>query len=213
TLAVFSVMGFSFSGAASNQGIIFTRLKPFDQRRGADHSAQAMLGRVTGRLLSIPGAIVVPFSPPSIPGLSRFGGFEFQVLDQTGADINALAGAAYAIMGAANRDPKLRGVFTAFTANDPQLQVTIDRQKALGGRAARNGNAGHAHAAGRHDLRVVRHLARGNEGRQPVDRDLRAGAAARLPHARRAVRKPGAAIHRPARRAAGGPRRAVGAVD
>ena len=90
-----------------------------------------MLGRVTGRLLSIPGAIVVPFSPPSIPGLSRFGGFEFQVLDQGGTDINALAGAAYGIMGAANRDPKLRGVFTAFTANDPQLQVTIDRQKAL----------------------------------------------------------------------------------
>jgi HAE1 family hydrophobic/amphiphilic exporter-1 len=131
TLAVFSVMGFSFSGAASNQGIIFCRLKPFDERRGAGHSAQAMLGRITGQLLSIPGAIVVPFSPPSIPGLSRFGGFEFQVLDQTGTDINALAGAAYGVMGAANRDPRLRGVFTAFTANDPQLQVTIDRQKAL----------------------------------------------------------------------------------
>ena len=40
----------------------------------------------------IPGAIVVAFPPPSIQGLSVFGGFQFEVLDQTGAtDINGLA--------------------------------------------------------------------------------------------------------------------------
>ena len=33
-LALFSVMGFSFSGAASNQGLMFARLKPFDERKG-----------------------------------------------------------------------------------------------------------------------------------------------------------------------------------
>ena len=33
-LAVFSVMGFSFSGAAPNQGIVFVRLKPFDATAG-----------------------------------------------------------------------------------------------------------------------------------------------------------------------------------
>src|SRR4029078_234682 len=79
-LAVFSVMGFSFSGAAPNQGIVFVRLKGFDDRKGAGHSAQAIIGRLTPKLMSIPGALVVSFSPPSIPGLSRFGGFEFQVL-------------------------------------------------------------------------------------------------------------------------------------
>ncbi|HEX5473823.1 MAG TPA: multidrug efflux RND transporter permease subunit [Vicinamibacterales bacterium] len=130
-LGVFSVMGFSFSGAAPNQGIIFASLKPFDERKGASHSAQAVLGRVTPQLLSIPGAIVIPFSPPAIPGLSRFGGFEFNLLDQTGTDITALASAAQGLVGAANRDPKLRGVFTAFTANDPQLLVSIDRGRAL----------------------------------------------------------------------------------
>ena len=54
---------------------------------------------------AIPGAIVVSFAPPSIPGLSRFGGFEFQVLDQTGTDINTLAGGAYGVMGAAAKSP------------------------------------------------------------------------------------------------------------
>jgi HAE1 family hydrophobic/amphiphilic exporter-1 len=130
-LALFSVMGFSFSGAASNQGIMFVRLKPFEERAGAEHSAQAVLGRISGPLFGIPGGIVVGFAPPSIPGLSRFGGFEFQVLDQTGTDIGALASATRAITQAGNQSPRLRGLISPFTANDPQLQVTIDRQRAL----------------------------------------------------------------------------------
>jgi hydrophobic/amphiphilic exporter-1 (mainly G- bacteria), HAE1 family len=130
-LGVFSVMGFSFSGAAPNQGIVFASLKPFDQRKGAAHSSQAVVGRVLPKLLAIPGATIVSIAPAAIPGLSRFGGFEFQVLDQTGRDINTLAGGAYAVMGAANKSPLLQGVFTQFTANDPQLVVSIDRQRAL----------------------------------------------------------------------------------
>jgi hydrophobic/amphiphilic exporter-1 (mainly G- bacteria), HAE1 family len=130
-MALFSVMGFSFGGAASNTGIMFARLKPFEERVGAEHSVQAVLGRLSGQLFAIPGAIIVGFPPPAIPGLSRFGGFEFQVLDQTGTDIGNLAQATQAIAAAGNRSPKLRGLFSPFTANDPQLQVTIDRQRAL----------------------------------------------------------------------------------
>src|SRR4051794_36421371 len=77
-LALFAVTGFSFSGASSNTGLMFARLKPFSERKGPSHSLQAITGRITGPLFSIPGAIVVAFTPPSIPGLSRFGGFEFQ---------------------------------------------------------------------------------------------------------------------------------------
>ena len=130
-LALFSVMGFSFSGAAPNQGLMFARLKPFDERPGDSHSLQAVLGRVGGQLFGIPGAIVVGFQPPSIPGLSRFGGFEFQVLDQAGTDITQLASGTRSLVGAAMQSPKLRGLFSPFTANDPQLQVTINRQRAL----------------------------------------------------------------------------------
>jgi hydrophobic/amphiphilic exporter-1 (mainly G- bacteria), HAE1 family len=130
-LALFSVMGFSFSGAAPNQGIMFARLKPFEDRPGSDHGLPAVLGRLRGPLFGLPGAIVVPFTPPSIPGLSRFGGFEFQVLDQAGSDIGELARATQSIVAAASQSPRVRGLFSPFTANDPQLQVTIDRERAL----------------------------------------------------------------------------------
>jgi len=131
-LALFSVMGFSFAGAAPNQGMMFVRLKPLEERPGAAHAVRAIQGRLAGQLFAIPGGIVVAFTPPSIPGLSRFGGFEFQVLDQTGTDIANLGSAAQAVVMAGNRSPKLRPpLFSTFTANDPQLQVTIDRQRAL----------------------------------------------------------------------------------
>jgi HAE1 family hydrophobic/amphiphilic exporter-1 len=130
-LATFSVMGFSFSGAASNTGIMFVRLKPYAMRRGSDHVLAAVLRRVSGPLFSIPGALVISFTPPAIPGLSRFGGFEFQVLDQTGTSIDTLAQGVQAIVAAGNRSPKVRGLFSSFTANDPQMLVTIDRERAL----------------------------------------------------------------------------------
>ena len=53
--AAFSVMGFSFSGAAPNNGMIFTRLKPYDERRGRTQSLDAVLGRVRGPLSGDPG--------------------------------------------------------------------------------------------------------------------------------------------------------------
>jgi HAE1 family hydrophobic/amphiphilic exporter-1 len=110
---------------------MFVRLKPYAQRKGADHALPAVLGRVGGPLFSIPGAIVAGFTPPAIPGLSRFGGFEFQILDQTGTNIETLAQGTQAVAAAGNQSPKLRGLFSSFTANDPQIQVTIDRQRAL----------------------------------------------------------------------------------
>jgi len=126
----FSVMGFSFSGAAPNNGLIFTRLKPYDERRGRSHSLNAVLGRVRGPLAAIPGATIVVFPPPAIQGLSAFGGFQFEVLDQTGGPITNLSAALGSIAGASAKSTKVVGAFSSFRANDPQLEVTIDRDRA-----------------------------------------------------------------------------------
>ena len=129
--AVFSVMGFSFSGAAPNQGMIFTMLKPFEERQGREHSLQEVVARLRGPLFGVQGAIVVPFIPPSLPGVNALGGFTMEVLDQGGAaDISSLAGATQALVGAAYQSPRLTALFSPFTANDPQLAVDIDREKA-----------------------------------------------------------------------------------
>ncbi len=128
--SAFSVMGFSFSGAAPNNGLIFTSLKPYDERKRPDQSLTAVLNRLRGQLFSLPGAIVVPFAPPAIQGLSVFGGFQFEVLDQTGGDIGGLAAATFGVVGAGNQSGRVAGLFSSFRADDPQLRVDIDRDRA-----------------------------------------------------------------------------------
>jgi HAE1 family hydrophobic/amphiphilic exporter-1 len=126
----FSVAGFSFSGAAANQGLIFVGLRPFARRKGRDHTAAAILDRVRPQLFGISGAIVFATLPPPINGLGAFGGFQFVVQDQAAHPLEELAGATQGLMLQSRERKELVGLYTPFTANDPQYLVTIDREKA-----------------------------------------------------------------------------------
>src|SRR5262252_5801837 len=126
----FSVAGFSFAGAAANQGLIFVPLKPYSQRKGEDHSAKAIVNRVRPMLFGIQGAIVFATLPPAIQGLGQFGGFQFEVQDQAAHRLDELAAATQGLMRASASRKELAGLYSPFTANDPQYLVTIDREKA-----------------------------------------------------------------------------------
>jgi HAE1 family hydrophobic/amphiphilic exporter-1 len=132
----FSVMGFSQTGGSSpNFGIIFAPLKAVDERtkKGKGHTAHDIVARNVPKLLGIPGGILFATEPPAINGIGTVGGFQFVLEDQSGGrvtegDIDRVAHT----MVAAAYDPHsgLTNLNTQFTANDPQLSVTIDRQKA-----------------------------------------------------------------------------------
>jgi len=126
----FSVAGFSFAGSASNQGLIFVPLKPYEQRKGEEHTATAILNRVRPRLFSVSGAIVFATLPPAINGLGEFGGFQFILQDQAAHKLEELSNAAHDLMQQSGQHKELVGLYTPFTANDPQYLVTIDREKA-----------------------------------------------------------------------------------
>ncbi len=126
----FSVAGFSFAGAAANQGLIFVPLKPYAQRKGEAHTAAAIVNRVRPRLFGVSGAIVFATLPPAIQGLGQFGGFQFVVQDQAAHKLDELAGATQGLMRQSATHKELAGLYTPFTANDPQYLVTIDREKA-----------------------------------------------------------------------------------
>jgi HAE1 family hydrophobic/amphiphilic exporter-1 len=127
---LFAAGGFSFAGSAPNQGILFEQLKDFKDRPGDAHSAKALVGQLFGAFSQITGAMVIPFLPPSIQGLGQFGGFTYELLDQSGGPIQNLEAAAQQLIAQGNRTPGLTALFTQFTANDPQLVVDIDRQQA-----------------------------------------------------------------------------------
>ena len=128
--SVFSIAGFSFAGSAPNQGMIFTLLKPFDERPADEQRIAAVLPRIRGPLFGIQGGMVIPFSPPGL-NIGNVGGFTLEVLDQTGSpNIQNLGAAVFGLVGASQKSTQVTGLFSSFTANDPQLAVDIDREKA-----------------------------------------------------------------------------------
>ncbi|HEY4962129.1 MAG TPA: multidrug efflux RND transporter permease subunit [Terriglobales bacterium] len=126
----FAIMGFSFTGNGPNKGIIFVPLKPTKQRKGEAHSASAVLNSVRGPLSQISDVQAFPFLPPPIAGIGNFGGFTFEVLDEGGHNVQDLYNVAQNVVRRGNERHDLAGLFSSFTANDPQFVVTIDREKA-----------------------------------------------------------------------------------
>ncbi|OLB21329.1 MAG: RND transporter [Acidobacteriales bacterium 13_2_20CM_55_8] len=127
---VFAVSGFSFAGNASNRGLTFATLRPYSQRKGNEHGAQAVLNKIRGPLSGISGALVIPFLPPAVQGLGQFGGFQYELQDQGGHSLQELATVTQDLSRQGNSRKELAGVFSSYTANDPQFLVTIDREKA-----------------------------------------------------------------------------------
>jgi HAE1 family hydrophobic/amphiphilic exporter-1 len=126
----FSIAGFSFTGNAPNRGMIFANLEGFDKRKGEEHSAAAVIGRLRGQLAGIPGALVAPFNPPAVQGLGQFGGFQFELEDLGRNTLEVIAKTANQLVAQGNASKEITGLFTSFTANDPQYLVRIDREKA-----------------------------------------------------------------------------------
>jgi HAE1 family hydrophobic/amphiphilic exporter-1 len=126
----FSVAGFSFGGSASNAGLVFLSLRPYEKRKGEDHTAAAILNRLRPQLFGISGAIAIAFEPPAVQGLGQFGGFQFELQDQGNHTLQDLDKTTHDLMRAGNQRKDLAGLFSTYTASDPQFVVTIDREKA-----------------------------------------------------------------------------------
>jgi HAE1 family hydrophobic/amphiphilic exporter-1 len=128
----FAVSGFSIAGSSPNSGMIFAALRPSDERKGKGHSSADIVANLGPRLFMVPGGTVAMFEPPAVQGLGSFGGFQFMLQDQGKNTLADLDRVSHQMIGASRQDPKLglTGLFTSFSASDPQLLVQIDRQKA-----------------------------------------------------------------------------------
>ena len=130
----FSVTGFSFSGAASNAGMMFVRAKPADERRSKGHSAADIVARLSPKLQQLMfapnGGMVAIIQPPAVSGVGSFGGFQFMLQDQGNNTLGDLDRVAHQIVNQSRQSKVLTGLITTFSANDPQVLVTIDRDKA-----------------------------------------------------------------------------------
>jgi multidrug efflux pump len=127
-----SVVGLNFIDNFSQSNAAFTvvRLKPFEERKHASESAHALIGRLGEKFRQVQGGVVVPLAPPPIIGLGTGGGFSYVLEDLRGGDPKVLAQTLRGLVVAANQNPQLSRVFTAFSATNPSIYLDIDRDKA-----------------------------------------------------------------------------------
>jgi len=126
---VVAVAGFSFSGSGQNAALVFTPLKDWSER-DASQSASAIAGRAFGAFSQIKDAIVFPLSPPPIPELGNATGFTMRLQDRGGVGHEALLAARNQLLGMAGKSQVVQGVRPDGLEPTPQLQLSIDRDKA-----------------------------------------------------------------------------------
>ncbi|GLK78788.1 efflux RND transporter permease subunit [Methylopila turkensis] len=122
-----SINGFTNS---SNAGIVFTSLKPFEERRDPSLSAAAIAASLNAKFAGIKEATIAMFPPPPVQGLGTIGGFKLQIEDRAGLGYQALDRATKAFLARAQAAPELAGLFSSYQVNVPQLFADVDRVKA-----------------------------------------------------------------------------------
>lgn len=126
----FAIGGFGFSGNTANSGIIFTTMAPWKERP-TGVSIFTLINQLYAPLSEITEANVFPVNAPPIQGLSNFGGFQFQLQDRRGTlSIDDFVQNMFGLLGAANQDENLQGVFSTYGASTPQIVIEVNRKKA-----------------------------------------------------------------------------------
>ena len=129
---VISINGYNMITGAldSSTSTLFIVLDDWKDRTSKETSVEAIMSKVTKEAQAeIPSAQVRVFSPPSIPGLSAVGGFEFKLQNLTSMPMPEFEKEATAFIKKLNADERIMMAYTMFNANYPQLYVDIDRDK------------------------------------------------------------------------------------
>lgn len=123
-----------FDGAtftnATNTGVIFVGLQPFEERVKKGLTAAKILADVRQHIGVLTDAFAFVLEPPSVPGIGTGGGLKGYVQDRAGRGLPALENATQGLVGAIAANPGFAQPFTLFNTKTPQIYADIDRTKA-----------------------------------------------------------------------------------
>ena len=123
-----------FDGAtftnAPNTGVIFVRLKEFEDRTKQGLTKDGILNDLRQQLAPLREAFAFVLEPPSVPGIGTGGGLKGYVQDRSGRGLPALEGATWAVAASARAVPGIVQPFTLFNTKTPEIYADIDRTKA-----------------------------------------------------------------------------------
>ena len=123
-----AITGYSFMGGQGNcYGTFIIKLKNWEERKGEGMDANSVIGLLYMQTQSlIKNAQVLIFAPPMIPGYSVSNGFELNLQDKTGGDLNDFYAVAQDFLAELNKRPEIGMAQTTFNPSFPQYMIDID---------------------------------------------------------------------------------------
>ena len=124
------INGYGFNGSRPDQGVFFFGLQPLEERKGAQHSSDAIVKRLNAKLIELSDGLARASGPPAVPGFSPQGGFHLQFNDLSNGSysFNELSDLAGQLIKTANGSGDFSSVYTQFIPSSPAIGLNINRE-------------------------------------------------------------------------------------
>ena len=117
------------AGQGTSYGTVIIKLHPWDERKGSEHTADAVMARLNARFSQITEASIFCFQPAMIPGYGMGNAIELNMQDKTGGDMATFYEHILQFIGALNQRPEIAMAYTTYSMNYPQIAVEVDAAK------------------------------------------------------------------------------------
>ena len=117
------------AGQGTSYGTVIIKLHPWDERKGSEHTADAVMARLNARFSQITEASIFCFQPAMIPGYGMGNAIELNMQDKTGGDMATFYEHILQFIGALNQRPEIAMAYTTYSMKYPQIAVEVDAAK------------------------------------------------------------------------------------
>ena len=117
------------SGQGTSFAMMIIRLKDWDERKGQEHTVDAVMKRLNGQFQQITEAQIFCFQPAMIPGYGTGNSTELYLEDKTGGEMSTFYQLTMQYLGALNQRPEVAMAYTSYAMNFPQIAVDVDAAK------------------------------------------------------------------------------------
>ena len=125
-----SVAGYGLlSGQGTSYATVIIKLKHWDERKGDEHTADAVMTRLNARFAQIKEASIFCFQAAMIPGYGMGNSIELNMQDKTGGDMTTFYQSVMQFVGALNERPEVAMAYTTYAMDYPQIAVELDAAK------------------------------------------------------------------------------------
>jgi len=124
------VSGYGFSGRAQNQGMMFVKLKDWDERKRLGITVTDVAAKASKFFAGQRNAVIYAYAPPAVMELGTATGFDLMLEDRGSIGHEELYKIRSELLQMAAKDPRLSRVRHNGMADIPMYKVDIDWDKA-----------------------------------------------------------------------------------